>query len=149
MFEIVKKEFVLFYEKVLVVFVDMENDWIEVGIDDIELLVDIEVGDINNLKVFVVGVVFVIFFFWLLLLVVGIGIVVVFVGFFIVLSLVVILFMKFFGRDVRKRKIIDEEFNNCCNLVRSFICNEFEVNCVGVMNKLIDKVMKDLLFKWI
>lgn len=81
MFEIVKKEFVLFYEKVLVVFFDMENDWIEVGIDDIELLVDIEVGDINNLKVFVVGVVFVIFFFWLLLLVVGIGIVVVFVGF--------------------------------------------------------------------
>lgn len=81
MFEIVKKEFVSFYEKVLVVFFDMENDWIEVGIDDIELLVDIEVGDINNLKVFVVGVVFVIFFFWLLLLVVGIGIVVVFVGF--------------------------------------------------------------------
>lgn len=136
-----KKEVVLFYEKVLLDFFDMEKDWIEVGIDEIEFLVDMEIVDINILIVFVVGVVFVIFFFWVLLLVVGIGLVVVFVGFFIVLSLVVFLFLKFFGRDVRKRKVIDEEYNKCCELVRSLICNEFEVNCGFVMNKLIDKVI--------
>lgn len=144
-----KKEVVLFYEKVLLDFFDMEKDWIEVGIDEIEFLVDMEIVDINILIVFVVGVVFVIFFFWVLLLVVGIGLVVVFVGFFIVLSLVVFLFLKFFGRDVRKRKVIDEEYNKCCELVRSLICNEFEVNCGFVMNKLIDKVIKDMFFKWI
>lgn len=31
--------------------------------------------------------------------------------------------------------------------MRSLICNGLEVNCAGVMNKLIDKVTKDLLPK--
>lgn len=141
-------EIVLFYKKVLVVFFDIEKDWMEVGIDEIEFLIDMEFVDINILIVFVVGVVFVFFLFWVLFLVVGIGLVVVFVGIFIVLSLVVYLFLKLFGRDVRKRKVIDEEYNKCCELVRSLICNEFEVNCGFVMNKLIDKVIKDMFFKW-
>lgn len=59
----------------------MENDWIEVGIDDTELSADTEVGDTNNSKASVVGVVLATSPLWLPLLAAGIGIVVAFVGF--------------------------------------------------------------------
>lgn len=147
MFETVKKELASFYEKVSAALSDMENDWIEVGIDDTELSADTEVGGTNNSKASVVGVVLATSPLWLPLLAAGIGIVVAFVGLSIALSPVAIPLMKFLGRDARKRKIIDEEFNNRRNSVRSLICNELEVNCAGVMNKLIDKVTKDLLPK--
>lgn len=147
MFETVKKDLASFYEKVSSALSDMENDWIEVGIDETQFSADTEVADSNISKASVFGVVLATSPLWIPLLAAGIGLAVAFVGLSIALSPAAIPLLKFLGRDARKRKIIDEEYNNRLDSVRSLICNELEVNCGGVMNKLIDKVTKDLLPK--
>lgn len=147
MFEIVKNEIVLFYEKVLLDFFEMEKEWIEVEIYKVKCLVYIDIDDIDILLVFVVGVVFVMFFVWVFVFVVGIVFGIVFVGFGIILGLVVFLMMKFFGRDVRKKKMIDKEYNKCYDKIKSMISDVFELNYGCVINKLIDKVIEDMFFK--
>lgn len=146
-FEGVKTELALFYQKVSSALSEMENDWIEIGIDETEFSTNSEVADTNVSKASVVGVVLATSPLWIPLLAAGIGLAVAFVGLSIALSPVAIPLMKFLGRDARKKKIIEEEYNNRRDSVRSLICNELEVNCGCVMNKLIDKVTKDLLPK--
>lgn len=125
----------------------MEKDWIEVGTDETEFSADTEIADTNISTASVVGVVLATSPLWVPLLAAGIGLAVAFVGFSIALSPVALPLLKFLGRDARKRKVIDEEYNKRRESVRSLICNELEVNCGFVMNKLIDKVTKDMLPK--
>lgn len=146
-FESVKTDLSSFYQKVSSALSEMENDWIEVGIDEIEFSVNSDVDDSNVSTASVVGVVLATSPLWLPLLAAGVGLAVAFVGLSIALSPVAIPLMKFLGRDARKRKVIDEEYNKRRESVRSLICNELEVNCGCVMKKLIDKVTKDLLPK--
>lgn len=146
-FEDVKKEAASFYEKVSSDLFDMEKDWIEVGTDETEFSADTEIADTNISTASVVGVVLATSPLWVPLLAAGIGLAVAFVGFSIALSPVALPLLKFLGRDARKRKVIDEEYNKRRESVRSLICNELEVNCGFVMNKLIDKVTQDMLPK--
>lgn len=146
-FEAVKKEIASFYEKVSSDLSDMENGWIVVEPDRTEVSADTEVDDTNISTASVVGVVLATSPLWLPLLAAGIGLAVAFVGITIALSPIAIPFLKFLGRDTRKRKVIDEEYNNRRESVRSLICNELEVNCGYVLNRLIDKVAIDMLPK--
>lgn len=95
----------------------MESDWRNDIVD--ELLID----EISVLIVVVVGVVIVLLFFWFLLLVVGFGLGFVLGGVIIVLSLVFIFVLVYLGRDERKKKVIDEEYNNCKKVICSFVLN--------------------------
>lgn len=146
-FEAVKKEIASFYEKVSSDLSDMEKDWIKVGTDETEFSADTEVADTNISTASVVGVVLATSPLWVPLLAAGIGLAVAFVGLSIALSPVALPLLKFLGRDARKRKVIDEEYNKRRESVRSLICNELEENCGFVMNKLIDKVTKEMLPK--
>lgn len=146
-FEDVKNEIESFYEKVLSDLSDIEKDWIDVGTDETEFLAETEIVDTNISTASVVGVVLATSPLWVPLLAAGIGLAVAFVGLSIALSPVALPLLKFLGRDARKRKVIDEEYNKRRESVRSLICNGLEVNCGVVMNKLIDKVTKDMLPK--
>lgn len=141
-----KEEIEFFYKKVLLEFFDMEEGWIVICIFkvDLECFIDI---DVEMLKVFIVGVVFVIFFIWLFIVVIGIVLGVVFIGFIIVIVLFLVFIILILGRDIRKKKVIDEEYNNCFMLIRSFVFNEFELICGVFINKLIDRIILDLFFK--
>lgn len=146
-FEAVKTEIASFYEKVSSDLSDMENGWIVVEPDKTKVSADTEIDDTNISTASVVGVLLVTSPMWLPLLAAGIGLTVAFVGLTIALSPIAIPFLTFLNRDARKRKIIDEEYNNRRESVRSLICNELEVNCGYVLNRLIDKVAIDMLPK--
>lgn len=146
-FEDVETEIVSFYKKVSAVLSDIEKDWMEVGTDETEFSTDTEFADTNISTASVIGVVLASSPLWVPLLAAGIGLAVAFVGISIALSPVAYPLLKLLGRDARKRKVIDEEYNKRRESVRSLICNELEVNCGFVMNKLIDKVTKDMLPK--
>lgn len=143
-FVIEKEEIEFFYKKVLLEFFDMEEGWIVICIFEIECFIDINV---EMLKVFIVGVVFVMFFIWLFIVVISIVLGVVFIGLIIVIVLVLVFIILILGRDIRKKKVIDEEYNNCFMLIRSFVFNEFELICGVFINKLIDRIILDLFFK--
>lgn len=105
-----KEEIEFFYKKVLLEFFDMEEGWIVVCIFKVECFIDI---DVIMLKFFIVGVVFVMFFIWLFIVVIGIVLGVVFIGLIIVIVLFLVFIILILGRDIRKKKVIDEEYNNC------------------------------------
>lgn len=143
-FVIEEEEIEFFYKKFLLEFFDLEEGWIVICKFEKDCFIDINV---EMLKVFIVRVVFVMFLIWLFIVVIGIVLGVVFFGFIIVIVLVVIFIFLIMGRDIRKKKVIDEEYNKCCMLIRSFVFNEFELICGVFINKLIDRIILDLFFK--
>lgn len=112
-----------------------------------EYSADTEVAKTNISKTSVVGVALATSPLWLSLMAAGPSLTVVFAGLCFTLGPVAVPLLKFLGRDARKRKIIDEEYNNRLESARSLICNELESNCRCVINKISDKITKYLLPK--
>lgn len=146
-FEAMKNDIALFYKIASSDLSEMENDWTEDDSHDKHVKAYDHDIDLNVSTASVVGIVLATSPLWLPILAAGIGLGVALAGVTIALSPVVLPFMKILGRDARKRKIIDEEYNNCRESIRSLICNELESNCGCVINKLLDRVTKDLLPK--
>lgn len=53
--------------------------------------------------------------------------------------------VKRLGRDKRKEKLINEEYDRCLRTVKDFIRKELESNQGRVIYKLLDKVTEDLV----
>lgn len=143
-FVTVKKEIVSFYNKVSSDLSDMEEDWTVVGTFEIECQTDTD-ADIS--KASIVGVVLATSPIWLPMAAVGIALVVAFTGLTVALTPLLIPAIQFMGRDARKKKVIDEEYNNCRMSIRSLVTNELESTCGVFINKLIDRITLDLLPK--
>lgn len=147
MLETVKKEIASFHDKVSSDLAAMENEWIEVGTDKVKLPAYTNVADKDVSTASVVGVVLATSPLWLTILAAGIGLGITFAGLGFVLSPVVFPTLKILGRDARKKKIIDEEYNKCHESIKSLVSNAFESKYGCVINKLIDKVTEDMLPK--
>lgn len=136
-FEDVRDEVVTFYQKVSSDISEMEKYWTE----------DSELVDADISTAAAVGVVLATSPLWLPLFVAGLGLGVAFAGLSIALSPVLIPVVAILSRDARKRKLIDEEYDNCLVSIRSLICNQLESQHGSVLNKLICKVIEDILPK--
>lgn len=80
---------------------------------------------------------------------IGVFVLVGFVGVVIVLGFIIILIIVFLGRDKRKWKVIDEEYNMFKDLVEGLI-NEYiclEYSCF--LSRLFEIVMDGFVLKWI
>lgn len=136
-FEDVRDEVVTFYQKVSSDISEMEKYWTE----------DSELVDADISTAAAVGVVLATSPLWLPLFVAGLGLGVAFAGLSIALSPVLIPVVAILSRDARKRKLIDEEYDNCLVSIRNLICNQLESQHGSVLNKLICKVIEDILPK--
>lgn len=147
MFETVKNEIALFHEKVSSDISDMEKEWIEVETDKVKFPVYTDIDDTDISLASVAGVVLATSPVWVPVVAAGIAFGIVFAGLGIALGPVAFPTLKFLGRDARKKKIIDEEYNKCHDKIKSVISDAFDSNYGCVINKLIDKVTEDMLPK--
>lgn len=139
-----KDEIVSFYKKVLSGLSHMEEDWTVVGIFEVECHAD---TNAEMSKASIVGVVLATSPIWLPIAAVGIALVVAFAGVTIAMTPLLVPAIQFMGRDARKKKVIDEEYNNCRMSIRSLVSNELESTCGAFIDKLIDRITLDLLPK--
>lgn len=147
MFETVKNEIALFHEKVSSDLSEMEKEWIDVEAHKVKCPVNTDIDDTDISLASVAGVVVATSPVWVPALAAGIAFGIAFAGLGIVLGPVAFPTLKFLGRDTRKKKIIDKEYNTCHDKIKSIISDAFESNYGCVINKLIDKVTENMLPK--
>lgn len=136
-FKKLRDEIASFYEKVSSDLSEIETNWIQrrtskrhgIYIDDPEIS-----------RASVVGIVLATSPLWIPLLATGVGLT-------IAASPIIFPVIKFLGRDKRKQKLIDEEYNRCLSSVKDLIRTELESNQGSVIYKLVDKVTEDLLLR--
>lgn len=139
-----KEEIESFYKNVSSELSDMEEGWTVIGIFEIECLTD---TNAEMSKASIAGVVLATSPIWLPIAVIGIALGVAFSGLTIAIAPVLVPTILIMGRDTRKKKVIDEEYNKCRMSIRSHISNELESTCGAFINKLIDRITLDLLPK--
>lgn len=139
-----KEEIESFYKKVSSELSDMEEGWTVIRIFEIECLTD---TNAEMSKASIAGIVLATSPIWLPIAAIGIALGVAFSGLTIAISPVLVPTILILGRDTRKKKVIDEEYNNCLMSIRSLVSNELESTCGAFINKLIDRITLDLLPK--
>lgn len=139
-----KEEIESFYKKVSSELSDMEEGWTVVRIFKVECLTD---TDAIMSKSSIAGAVLATSPIWLPIAAIGIALGVAFTGLTIAISPLLVPTLLILGRDTRKKKVIDEEYNNCLMSIRSLVSNELESTCGAFINKLIDRITLDLLPK--
>lgn len=80
---------------------------------------------------------------------IGVFVLVGFVGVVIVLSFIIILIIVFLGRDKRKWKVIDEEYNMFKDLVEGLINEYICLKYSCFLSRLFEIVMDGFVLKWI
>lgn len=101
------KEVYLFYEKMLLKIIFIENDWVERLMLNSFLNYFYDVYCLLKL-VFYVKIVIVILLFWIMVII-GVG--VVFFGICVVISFIVLFVWFFWNRDLKKKEFIDKYYN--------------------------------------
>uniref|UniRef100_K1QF18 Uncharacterized protein n=1 Tax=Magallana gigas TaxID=29159 RepID=K1QF18_MAGGI len=139
-----KEEIESFYKKVSSELSDMEEGWTVIRIFEIECLTD---TNAEMSKASIAGVVLATSPIWLPIAAISIALGVAFTGLTIAIAPVLVPTILILGRDTRKKKVIDEEYNNCLMSIRSLVSNELESTCGAFINKLIDRITLDLLPK--
>nr|XP_034331421.1 uncharacterized protein LOC105347673 [Crassostrea gigas] len=139
-----KEEIESFYKKVSSELSDMEEGWTVIRIIEIECLTD---TNAEMSKASIAGAVLATTPIWLPIAAIGIALGVAFTGITIAISPLLVPTILIMGRDTRKKKVIDEEYNNCLMSIRSLVSNELESTCGAFINKLIDRITLDLLPK--
>lgn len=143
-FEQIKVETLAYYKKINNEVLCMESDWTDASPKETKVVAKAEVDDDDDISTgSVVGVEVATSPIWIPLLAAGVGLVVAFAG--VALSPVLISLNAFLGRDARKKKVIDEEYEKFKSTVRSTITSHLESNTGAVLTKLIDKVTLELL----
>lgn len=137
-FDKIKNETVSFFKKVSSEVYAMESDWTDVLNDENEATVPEADFEISTGSF--VGVVVATSPIWVPLVAAGVGLAVAFAGVTIALSPVLIPLNAYLGREDRKKKLIDKQYENCKSTVRSMVCNQLESNVGTVLSKFIDKV---------
>lgn len=139
-----KEEIESFYKKVSSELSDMEEGWTVVRIFKVECLTD---TDAIMSKSSIAGAVLATSPIWLPIAAIGIALGVAFTGLTIAISPLLVPTILIMGRDTRKKKVIDEEYNKCRMSIRGLVSNELESTCGAFINKLIDRITLDLLPK--
>lgn len=121
----------------------MEEGWTVVRIFKVECLTDTDAMSKSSIA----GAVLATSPIWLPIAAIGIVLGVAFTGLTIAISPLLVPTILILGRDTRKKKVIDEEYNNCLMSIRSLVSNELESTCGAFINKLIDRITLDLLPK--
>lgn len=129
-----KEEIESFYKKLSSELSDLEEDWTVIRIFEKDCLTD---TNAEMSKASIARVVLATSPIWIPIAAIGIALVAPFV-------IPIFLIM---GRDTRKKKVIDEEYNKYRMSIRSHISNELESTCGAFINKLIDRITLDLLPK--
>lgn len=132
-----KEEVASFYQKVSSDLSEIETGWIQRKASK-KLTLSTDDPEISTASV--VGIVLATSPLWLPLLATGVGLT-------IAASPIIFPVIKFLGRDKRKQKLIDEEYNRCLSSVKDSIRSELESNQGNVIHKLVDKVTDDLLLR--
>eukprot|EP00105_Crassostrea_gigas_P028812 XP_011450570.2 PREDICTED: uncharacterized protein LOC105344489 isoform X1 [Crassostrea gigas] len=132
-----KEEVASFYQKVSSDLSEIETGWIQRKASK-KLTLSTDDPEISTASV--VGIVLATSPLWLPLLATGVGLT-------IAASPIIFPVIKFLGRDKRKQKLIDEEYNRCLSSVKDSIRSELESNQGNVIYKLVDKVTDDLLLR--
>lgn len=127
-FKDIQIEITSFYERILSDILQMESDWRN------DIADELSTDETSVSTAAVVGVVIASSPLWFPLLAAGLGLGLALGGVTIALSPVLIPVLAYLGRDERKKKVIDEEYNNCKKAIRSL-----------VINQLLLKVTDDLL----
>lgn len=140
-----KEEIESFYKKVSSELSDMEEGWTVVRIFKAECLTDTDAimskSSMSKRAILATSPI------WLPIAAIGIALGVAFTGLTIAIAPLLVPTMLILGRDTRKKKVIDEEYNNCLMSIRSLVSNELESTCGAFINKLIDRITLDLLPK--
>lgn len=150
-FHDIRKEAVSIYRKICLELIKMENDWTDGTVDNPaeldELTNDANCGvDEDGIPTStIVGVAFATSPIWIPLLAAGLAICIGAVGLTIALSPVILPTMAFLNREERKKEIIDAEYENCKASVPRLVRNQLNSTYGAVLEKLIDKLIVDLL----
>lgn len=134
-FRKIKDEIASFYQKVSSDLSGMEIVWTE---HTCKTRLSLYNDDPEISKASVVGIVLATSPLWLPLLATGVGLT-------IAASPIIFPVVKRLGRDKRKEKLINEEYDRCLRTVKDFIRKELESNQGKVIYKLLDKVTEDLV----
>ncbi|XP_052694686.1 uncharacterized protein LOC128172981 [Crassostrea angulata] len=134
-FRKIKDEIASFYQKVSSDLSGMEIVWTE---HTCKTRLSLYNDDPEISKASVVGIVLATSPLWLPLLATGVGLT-------IAASPIIFPVVKRLGRDKRKEKLINEEYDRCLRTVKDFIRKELESNQGRVIYKLLDKVTEDLV----
>lgn len=129
-----EEEIESFYKKLSSELSDLEEDWTVIRIFEKDCLTDTN-AEMSNTSI--ARVVLATSPIWIPIAAIGIALEAPFV-------IPIFLIM---GRDTRKKKVIDEEYNKYRMSIRSHISNELESTCGAFINKLIDRITLDLLPK--
>lgn len=129
-----EEEIESFYKKLSSELSDLEEDWTVIRIFEKDCLTD---TNAEMSKASIAEVVLATSPIWIPIAAIGIALV----------APVVIPIFLIMGRDTRKKKVIDEEYNKCRMSIKSHISNELESTCGAFINKLIDRITLDLLPK--
>lgn len=138
-FKDIQIEITSFYERILSDILQMESDWRN------DIADELSTDETSVSTAAVVGVVIASSPLWFPLLAAGLGLGLALGGVTIALSPVLIPVLAYLGRDERKKKVIDEEYNNCKKAIRSLVSNQLEIGPAKVINQLLLKVTDDLL----
>ncbi|XP_062595932.1 uncharacterized protein LOC134257315 [Saccostrea cucullata] len=82
---------------------------------------------------------------WIPALAVGIGLAIATLGVGFVASPIIAPVLVILLRKERRRKIMDKEYENCMQTIRSTICNHLKIMYGDVLEKLIKKISTDIL----
>lgn len=129
-----EEEIESFYKKLSSELSDLEEDWTVIRIFEKDCLTDTN-AEMSNTSI--ARVVLATSPIWIPIAAIGIALEAPFI-------IPIFLIM---GRDTRKKKVIDEEYNKYRMSIRSHISNELESTCGAFINKLIDRITLDLLPK--
>lgn len=129
-----EEEIESFYKKLSSELSDLEEDWTVIRIFEKDCLTD---TNAEMSKASIARVVLATSPIWIPIAAIDIA---------LVPPLVIPIFL-IMGRDTRKKKVIDEEYNKYRMSIRSHISNELESTCGAFINKLIDRITLDLLPK--
>nr|XP_022312439.1 uncharacterized protein LOC111117580 isoform X3 [Crassostrea virginica] len=136
----IKDELVAFYKAKCLEICGMENDWVDEASDAPQNEIYVSEDDELSTGAFV-GVAVATSPIWIPLLVAGLGLVIGAFGISLALSPFTIPLTLFLGRTERKKKIVEEEYNDFReHKVRNLVRNHLTRNTGAVLEKLIDKV---------
>ena len=150
-FHDIRKEAESIHMTICLELIKMENDWTDGAVDNSAELDEMTNGDNGGVdgngipKSTIVGVAFATSPIWIPLLAAGLAICIGAVGLTIALSPVVLPTMAFLNRNERKKKMIDAAYDNCKASVQRLVCNQLNSTYGAVLQKLIDKLIVDLL----
>lgn len=152
-FHDIRKEALSVYRTIFLELIKMENDWTDGAVDNPAELNEMTNGanggvDEDGIPTStIVGVAFATSPIWIPLIAAGLGICVGAVGLTLAISPVLLSTMIFLNRDERKKKIIDDEYENYKASVQRLVRNQLKSTYGVVLEKLLDKLITDLLYR--